>query len=429
MSSWRFFFPLIFLAGAADPAAEQNIAREVTGTVTTVRGDAFGTKFTIKVALAEGNNLSPQFDQNIAATVERLDAQMSLWDDDSELSRFNRASGEDWFPVSKELVTVVEAAGQIRQRSEGAFDPTVRPLLALWSFGPGDRPNRVPSQEEIDVARSLVGTDVETRREPVPALRKSHPQVQLDLNAIAKGYAVDVIADLVESYDPIGYMVEIGGEVRARGRKTDGAPWRIAIERPVVGERASDVAVDLQDGALATSGDYRNYFEADGQRYSHMIDPRTGRPITHKLASVSVVAEDCMTADAWATALMVLGPEAGYTLAVQERIAAMFLIRDGDHFRTRTTAGFPDLIPLGPPMTADSPLSTFLLAAAVFGVAILGMSIGVILAGRRLRGSCGGLAGLKDERGNPLCDACTNPAEKCEELRRQIAAESAASTE
>jgi thiamine biosynthesis lipoprotein len=423
MSLRALLTSLTILACAGGTVAEAQFKRDVSDSMTSLQGDAFGTRFTIKVALAPGTDLSPQFDRSVAEALDRLNGQMSLWDDGSELSRFNRHAGVDWFPVSDELVTVVQAASRIRQTTGGGFDPTVRPLLSIWSFGPGDRPKRVPSQEEIRAAQSLAGVDIDIRREPEPALRKQDPRVELDLNAIAKGYAVDAVAGLVESLNPLGYMVEIGGEVRTSGVKRDGTHWRIAIERPVIGERASDVAVDLGDTALATSGDYRNYFEAGGQRYSHTIDPRTGRPITHTLASVSVVAEDCMTADAWATALMVLGPEAGYTLAEKERIAAMFLIREGEAFRTQTTAGFPDLIPLGPPMTAESPLSTFLLAAAVFGVAIVGMSIGVILAGRRLRGSCGGLAGLKDEHGNPLCDACTNPAEKCEELRKQMAQE------
>ena len=177
--------------------------------------------------------------------------------------------------------------------------------------------------------------------------------------------------------------------------------------------------------ALATSGDYRNFVEVDGQRYSHTIDPRTGRPIDHALAAVTVVADDCMTADAWATALMVLGTEEGYVLAETRGIKALFLTREGDGFAARSTPGFPPTRGLTEASNpSDSPggaLGTFILAAIVFGIAVAGMAAGVMLSNRRLRGSCGGLSGLKDEHGNPLCDACTHPSAECEELRKQVA--------
>src|SRR5690606_33880592 len=156
--------------------------------------------------------------------------------------------------------------------------------LSLWSFGPDHRPREIPDDEQIDAALSLVGQRIETRRTPAPALLKPADGVELDLNAIAKGYAVDVIAELVAAESPEGCMVEIGGEVVALGTRPDGKPWRIAIEQPVAGTRTAASYIELQDAALATSGDYRNYFEQDRRRFSHTIDPRTGRPIDHALA-------------------------------------------------------------------------------------------------------------------------------------------------
>lgn len=418
---------LLLIVTVASTARAEPITVRRDGSLATFTGDAFGTTFTIKVALedeadARDADVLDALSRQIPEAIERLNREMSLWDDDSELSRFNRSAGGEWFSVSPETLQVIDAALGIRKATDGAFDPTVRPLLALWSFGPGQRPRRIPEPAEIEAARALTGVAIETREQPTPAIWKAETGVALDLNAIAKGFAVDVAAEIVASHHPRGYMVEIGGEVRTDGTKPDGAVWRIAIERPLAGNRAAATAIRLDGLSLATSGDYRNYFEVNGQRFSHTIDPRTGRPISHNLASVSVIAETCMEADAWATALMVLGPEAGYELATRSQVAALFFIRESEVYRTQATPGFPELTPLNSPLPPAAPWSTFLIAAVVFGVAVAGMAIGAILSGRRLRGSCGGLNGLKDSQGNPLCDACTTPAEECTQLRRQIAA-------
>jgi len=401
-------------------AGVQNIAQQ--GDLTTLEGEAFGTSFHMKLTRVDLGTSVEQLRASVDEAIDRLNSQMSLWDDSSELSGFNADTTTDWFPVSGETVAVVEAALHLRQRTSGAFDPTVRPLLSLWSFGPGDRPQQVPSPSDLAAALALVGAEVETRRHPEPGLRKIAPQVQLDLNALAKGFAVDRFCDIASEVAPQGVMVEIGGEVCCRGTRPDGSPWRIAIEQPIAGTRRVESYVELQDAALATSGDYRNYFESAGKRYSHTIDPRTGRPIEHNLASVSVVADDCMTADAWATALMVLGPDAGYNLARQEGVAAHFVARENGVFVQRSTTGFPELIPL----TATAPMipdwTTFLIAGAVFALAVGGMAVGVILSNRQLRGSCGGLNGLKDAQGNPMCEACTTPPEECDEFRQKMAA-------
>lgn len=355
-----------------------------------------------------------------SAVQRRLDAvneMMSTWQEDSEVSRFNRANGETWIDASPELVEVVGHSVEIGRESEGAFDVTVAPLVRLWSFGPGNVPERIPADTEIERWRPHVGVDVVRVRSEPPALWKHSTEATIDLSGIAKGYAVDEVGRELERLGIDGYLVEVGGELLVRGRKPDGEPWRVGIERPVDGlDRIVHRALVIGDRALATSGDYHNYFETDGVRYSHTIDPSTGRPITHRLASVSVVAEDCMTADAWATALMVLGPERGYDLAVERGLAAFFLTRNeaGDGFVERATPAF-DRITASP---ADSPASvspvtTALIAFGVFLAAISAMAVGVILSNRRIEGSCGGLANLKDRDGRSICEACTNPLPTC----------------
>ncbi len=375
----------------------------------TLAGDTMGTTYHIKVVIPDAATEQTLLQADINSLLEVVNNQMSTWRLDSELSRFNRHATDDWFEVSQELAYVVRNALEVANDSNGAFDPTISPLVGLWNFGADAEDGDIPSDE--DIASALRQVDyrlIESRLEP-PALRKSDPQVRIDLSAIAKGHGVDRVAALLNSTGITAWMVEIGGEVRTRGAKPDGSPWRIGIERPVAGRRMPDSALELSDSALATSGDYRNFFERDGVRYQHTIDPATGRPVTHSLASVSVLADDCMTADAWATTLMVLGPEAGADWAEERGIRAYFIVHAQGGFTARQTAGFPDLNSLDvvasedpPPMPQSDQWTTFLLAMVVFGVAIIGLAIGVILSNRRLRGSCGGLAGMQDEHGRAI---------------------------
>jgi len=308
---------------------------------------------------------------------------------------------------------VVGEAIRTSQQTGGAFDATVGPLVNLWHFGPERNGGSVPSDSQIAENRERVGYQrVQARLDP-PALKKSRPDVEVDLSAIAKGFGVDKVAEYLDRRGAEGYMVEIGGEVRTRGRRGDGSPWKIGVVKPADdpagGQSLVQRVLPLGDDALATSGDYRNFFEQDGTRYSHTIDPRTGRPVEHQLASVTVVGPTCMQCDALATALMVLGPEAGYNLAVDRALAVLFVVRDGDRFSERATPVFQQRFPEQPTMS----LTLFLAAVAVFAVAMAAMAVGVIFGRRRLRGSCGGLAGLRDKDGNTLCDACAVPDGDC----------------
>ncbi|UUO07912.1 FAD:protein FMN transferase [Blastopirellula sp. J2-11] len=304
-------------------------------------GRTMGTTYSVKW-IAPGDDFSTKsLQKQVDQRLVEINQQMSTYIPDSELSRFNQSPAGDWFPVSQALADVVSRAKEISQQSDGAFDVTVGPLVNLWNFGPDHHPEEIPSDAAIAEALANVGdSKLQVRLDP-PALKKSHDKLYVDLSAIAKGYGVDQLAQLVADAGAKSYMVEIGGEVRAAGRKSDGSPWRIAIEKPIPGARAIQEIVELSNQSLATSGDYRNFFEVDGETFSHTIDPQTGRPLGHQLASVSVLHSDCAAADAFATTLMVLGPERGYNWAEQNKLAVLFLIRGADGPVVRRTSQWP----------------------------------------------------------------------------------------
>jgi thiamine biosynthesis lipoprotein len=215
----------------------------------------------------------------------------------------------------------------------------------LWSFGPDRRPEGIPTDEEIAAAKTVVGFEhLQVRLDP-PALRKSVPELEIDLSAIAKGYAVDRVGELLEQGGIAAYMVEVGGEVRTRGRKLDGSAWRIGLEQPIVGKRQLQSVVQLENHCLATSGDYRNGYEWEGEWYSHEIDPETGRPAKYGVASVSVLGPSVMLADAYATAFMVMPAEDSERLAKELGLEIMLLVRRSDGETTnRSTPGFAELL-------------------------------------------------------------------------------------
>lgn len=306
----------------------------------TITGRTMGTTYSVKIDRLPPSLSVADLKTEIDKRLETVNDQMSTYRKQSELSRFNRHTKADWFPVSSDTAIVVTEAKRIGEISDGAFDVTVGPLVNLWSFGPGQRPKNIPDDAEITGAMKRVGDErIDVRRRP-PGLKKTQADVSVDLSAIAKGYGVDRVAGYLDELKIAGYMVEIGGEIRCKGTKSGGAPWKIGVQSPKSAGHAAARVVELRNAAMATSGDYRNYFEQDGKRFSHTIDPRTGRPVDHRLASVSVVAENCMTADALATAIMVLGPEAGYNFAEKHKIAALLLVADGDGFSERTSSEF-----------------------------------------------------------------------------------------
>ncbi len=293
-------------------------------------GPTMGTQYTVKVvASGLGEARQGQLAQAIVDQLEGVNAEMSTYRPDSALSQINARKDTAAVSVSPALAAVLTEAVAIHGASGGAFDVTVGPLVNAWGFGPDGR-QKTPTVPEINALKSRVGQSLLGWDRSAKTLSKGHPEVYVDLSAIAKGYAVDRVARALDDLAQRNYYVDVGGEVRVRGKNADGVPWRVGVERPDAGRGAVQEILHLEAMSVATSGDYRNYYEQNGARISHTIDPRTGRPITHGLASVTVLHRDCMTADAWATALNVLGPKDGPALARERGLAVLFIIRGPD---------------------------------------------------------------------------------------------------
>ena len=274
----------------------------------------------------------------VAGALDAVVSRMSTFDAASELSRLNRHRATTPLVLSDELLGVLAQAQSIAAASGGAFDATVAPLVAAWGFGAGAQPRgRAPTADDLAAPVDWRALQVDAAR---GVARKSQPALQLDLSGIAKGHAVDRAALALEALGVERYMVEAGGEIRTRGRNADDRPWQIAIERPDAWPQQVHRIVPLAGLSIATSGDYRNFYEQDGRRVHHQIDPASRAPTAHALASVSVLHADCIRADAWATALFVSGPERGLALAREQGLAALFIVRDGARLRDIASPAF-----------------------------------------------------------------------------------------
>jgi len=310
-------------------------------------GPAQGTTYSVKVAKPPAGVDSYAVRVVVDEVLQTIDLQMSGYREDSEISRFNRSTSTDWFEVSQDLATVVSAALQVSGQSQGTLDITVAPLVNLWGMGPQGEHDRWPTDTEVAEARAQVGYRNLSVREHPAALRKALSGLTVDLNAVAPGYTVDLLVARLTALGITNFMIDIGGEVRAHGRNAQGELWRIAVERPVDTDPQPYAIVQLDDAAVTTSGEYRHYIVRDGQRYSHTIDPRTGRPVQHNLASVVVVSRTALDADAWATALNVLGADEGYALAMQRQIPALFIVEHDGRLESRMTPQFRPFMAVG----------------------------------------------------------------------------------
>lgn len=303
-------------------------------------GATMGTSYHVTVI---GNDIPGDLAASIQAVLDDIDGQMSTYKPDSQLMQLNRAPLGQPFPISRQLMAVLLLSEDIYRQTQGAFDPSVGPLVDLWGFGPSYHEDQQPSQDNIDQLRKRLGFDgLALNESALTATRQK--DISMDLSAVAKGYAADRVAELLKAEGFSRYMVEIGGEMVLAGVNAKGIPWQIAIEKPVSEAREVEQIVSVSDVGVATSGDYRNYFEHNGQRFSHTIDPRTGYPIRHNLASVTVVADTSGRADALATAFMVMGTEAALDYAEKHAIAILTLTKAGDGFvQAHSTAFQPYL--------------------------------------------------------------------------------------
>ncbi len=333
-------------------------AAEFAPAVASLTGPTMGTTYHIKY-WGEGADSPPKVKRAIDRLLAAFDQQMSTYRDDSELSQFNKSPAGEWFPVSRDTARVVEESLGYFQETEGVLDVTVPPLLRLWNFG-GDAKQgekgpalSPPNQEQIVKAQALVGSQrLQVRLDP-PALKKELDGVEADLSSIAPGYAVDLIIERLQAHGFANAMVEIGGEVRAVGARPDGRPWRIGVEKVDATDGTLARVVPLDNLALSTAGDYRNYRTADGRRFTHIIDPRSGEALPYRGASVTVIAPTCTEADALDTPLLIMGPGAGYQWCVERNVAAFFQVRNDDgQITERATPRFNELAPAPTPVPA-----------------------------------------------------------------------------
>jgi thiamine biosynthesis lipoprotein len=310
-------------------------------------GRTMGTSWSVVIANPIASHDQDSLQTEIEAVLLEVNRQMSTYDPGSEISQFNQSNElNTWFPVSELFAVTTAKALGFSEISSGAFDPTVGPLVNLWGFGPDAGSDALPQIKSLTQPKHRLDFLLLlcAHQKPMVEQRSSNASLgRLDLSAIAKGIGVDQIYTLLDDQGYANFLVEIGGEVRVKGDK-DGLGWKIAVEKPIKGERAVEQVLSLKNVALATSGDYRNYREIDGVAYSHTIDPSTGRPVTHQLASVTVADSECAMADGWATTLLVLGPDKGYELAVSRKIPAMFIERSGDTFIVKQTPRFERLL-------------------------------------------------------------------------------------
>lgn len=330
MINWgALLFAMMMLTACGGPK-QQNL-----------NGQTMGTYYSVKYVADSSTPAPENLQKEIDRLLEEVNDQMSTYRPNSELSRFNQSREVNKpFPVSAATAKVVKEAIRINKLTEGALDVTVGPLVNLWGFGPEGRITKAPTDEELAMRRTWTGIDnlsVEGNN-----LVKSIPELYVDLSSIAKGYGVDVVAEYLESQNIKNYMVDIGGEVRTSGSNGKGNPWRIAIEKPSDSGMAQSAQEIIEPGnmSVATSGDYRNYFEQNGVRYSHTINPKTGKPITHNLVSITVIAPTCMSADGFSTGLDVLGPEKGMEVAEKLNIPVFMIVKTKDGFEERYNTAF-----------------------------------------------------------------------------------------
>ena len=328
-------FPLPATQAQDQPAGERHVSE--------FRGLTMGGTFSVKIVTAKDELETPglhDVGRAIRSSLNRIEGLMSTWDPDSELSRFNRSTSLEPITVAPETFEVFKWSLEVGSVTGGALDVTIGPLVDAWGFGPSGPRNAPPTNAEIDRLRAAMGLGRVELDPTAGTVRKTRPDVQCDLSSVVPGHAADRLSRELLDRGFTDFLVDVGGEVLARGRNEKGAPWQVAIERPEPQGEAIQRLVPLLDLAITTAGDYRKYREVGGQRVAHILDPRTGRPLTHRLASVTVIDALAVRADAFDTALLVLGTHAGLALATKLNLAALFIERTNDGFVERTTPRF-----------------------------------------------------------------------------------------
>lgn len=324
------FFLMLVLLNACDFAQQTEI--EINKTKTLIQGKTMGTRYHVAIVHHKKIKVDEEIlKTNIDNLLLNLNQQVSTYIPNSQISQFNQSQNTDWIKVDTDFFNIVRTAQNISKVSQGAFDISISPLVNLWGFGVEKR-DAIPKASQIQESIALIGYQLLELNPDQQTLKKTHSSLKIDLSAIAKGYAVDKVSDLLNARGFPNHLVEIGGELRVSGLSQADKKWRIAVEQPDLTTTIAQQGLEITNRAVATSGDYRNYFVEKGERRSHIIDPKTGYPIKHNLASVTVLHESTILADAYATALMVMGDQKGKIFTEENNLDVLMIIRNEDRF-------------------------------------------------------------------------------------------------
>ncbi len=332
--SFILFFTISFLFISCNTSEKSEVF--------SFNGITMGTTYSIKFVVKNTDNKFDEIKGKVDSLLIEINKQMSTYINESELSRFNNFNDTNWFSVSEDLAKVLNDAIYISKETDYFYDITIGPVVNLWGFGPENNSVRIPSDEEIAKAKIKTGVNKLTVDLENSAIKKNRADLYCDLSSIAKGFGVDKVGLLLEEFEIDNYMVEIGGEVRTKGKNDKNEDWKIGISTPL--SNGLQKILKASGASLATSGDYLNFFEREGKRFSHLIDPRTGKPITHNLASVTVIDSNCKIADAYATAISIMGQNKGYEFALNKNLPIFMIIRENDKFIEKMTPHFKKYI-------------------------------------------------------------------------------------
>lgn len=334
MTFWRAgILSVFFLLSACDSSSPTTTENAPAATV--LEGKTMGTSWRVSVMNIDKNRVD-ELRGKIQSQLDADDQLLSTYKNDSALMRFNLSNSTSLWPVSEAMADIVTESLHVGYKTNGAMDITVGPLVNLWGFGPTKQPDTVPSQDQIDDARARTGLQHLSvlNQYGQQYLQKDIPDLFVDLSTVGEGYAADHLAALMAQEGISRYLVSVGGALVSRGLNASDQSWRVAIQKPTDQQNAVQAIVDINGHGISTSGSYRNYYELNGKRLSHVIDPRTGRPIAHNLVSVTVIAPTALEADAWDTGLMVLGPEKAKEVVRQEGLAVYLITKEGENFKT-----------------------------------------------------------------------------------------------
>ncbi|WP_312154711.1 FAD:protein FMN transferase ApbE [Lelliottia nimipressuralis] len=344
MTFWRAgILASFFLLVACDSSTPS--VKPAAPAATVLEGKTMGTFWRVSIMNVDARR-ADELRGKIQSQLDADDQLLSTYKNDSALMRFNLSNSTSLWPVSEAMADIVTEALHIGYKTNGAMDITVGPLVNLWGFGPTKQPEKIPDQAQIDDARARTGLQHLTviNQYGQQYLQKDIPDLFVDLSTVGEGYAADHLAALMTQEGISRYLVSVGGALVSRGLNASEKPWRVAIQKPTDTQNAVQAVVDINGHGISTSGSYRNYYELDGKRLSHVIDPQTGRPIEHNLVSVTVIAPTALEADTWDTGLMVLGPEKAKEVVRQEGLAVYMITREGETFKTWMSPQFQSFL-------------------------------------------------------------------------------------